>query len=116
MNGGTNTRVVSNRNLTQHINNHYINKKSLQKTINEIHSKIEKILDKISNNKDNYKLMFFLNNIWIEDIYKKRPYNCYDCYMKIIRKLLLLDKDDQTEYFNLINELIYTKKIYNNIN
>ena len=85
-----------------------MNKKLLDEKINEIHSEIEKLLEEKSNN----DLMFMLNKVWIRDIYKKRPYNCYDCYMKLIKNQLLLDPKDQKKYFDLIDKLIYNKNMY----
>jgi hypothetical protein len=112
MNGGTKSEEEQKQKLSHHIiNDKYINKKLLQKEIEEIHSNIETILDKIPNNNGKYKLMYMLHKVWIQDIYNKRPYNCYDCYIKLIRNQLLLDKKDQEKYFNLINKLI-NKLIY----
>lgn len=115
MNGGTNSREIQKQNLTQHINNDYINKELLQETIHNIHSKIDTLLDKISNNDENYKLMFMLHKVWIRDIYNNRPYNCYDCYMKLIKNQLLLDRKDQKKYFDLIDKLIYALNMYKKI-
>ncbi len=134
MNGGTNSREVSNQNMTQYINSDYMNnkllqdkQKLLQDKIVTIHSKIENLLDKKSNDDENndenhnkycsqelmnYNLMFMLHNLWMSDIYHKRPYNCYDCYMKLIKNQVLLDPNDQKKYFKLINDLIYYKNIY----